>query len=80
MKTEYPGVYRINETTYRIRFHYADVRDGKKKEGDRILSDVTVRQAAKTGERNGGTPSRIEANGPRSGSSRSSGSSSRSRA
>ena len=51
MKTEFPGVYRIDETTYRIRFHYVDVRDGKKKEVDRILSDVTVRQAAKTRER-----------------------------
>ena len=43
--TKYPGVFKLGTKKYRVRAKYADPRTGKQKEVDRILDDVTLRQA-----------------------------------
>lgn len=44
--TQYPGVFRIENKVFRVRGKVTDQRTGRKKEVDRILRNVTARQAA----------------------------------
>lgn len=44
--TKYPGIYRIDDNTYRARAKVLDQRTGKTKEIDRVLRGVTARDAA----------------------------------
>ena len=45
--TKYPGVLRVGPKTYRVRAKVKDPRTGKRKEIDRLLTDVTLQQAAR---------------------------------
>jgi hypothetical protein len=47
MPTKYPGVFKIDEKTFRIRVTATDLRTGRKKEMDRLLEGVSAQQAAK---------------------------------
>jgi hypothetical protein len=44
--TRYPGVYRVDDMTYWIRAKATEARTGKKKEVEKLLSGVTIQQAA----------------------------------
>jgi integrase len=44
--TRYPGIYRIDDKTFRARGKLIDPRTGKTKEFDRVLRGVTARDAA----------------------------------
>lgn len=44
--TRYPGVFRLDQTTYQIRAKVIDPRTGKDKEIDRVLKGVTAHEAA----------------------------------
>jgi hypothetical protein len=45
-KTRYPGVYRLDKHTYRIKAKYRDPRTGKDKWLHRMLEGVSAQEAA----------------------------------
>jgi integrase len=45
--TRYPGVYRINDNTYRIRVKATDPRTGKARQIERVLEGVSAQEAAR---------------------------------
>ena len=49
--TRYPGVFRLDQTTYWIRAKVVDPRTGLHKEIDRVLEGVTAHEAAQTRDR-----------------------------
>jgi integrase len=45
-RTKYPGVQRMNERTYRVRFKIVDQRTGKPREVDRLVEATSTREAS----------------------------------
>ena len=45
--TRYPGVFKIDDKTYRIRAVGNDPRTGKRRQVERVLEGVTAQEAAK---------------------------------
>lgn len=46
-KTRYPGVYRVNDNSYRVRAVGTDPRTGKKKAVEKLYEGVSAQQAAR---------------------------------
>jgi integrase len=46
-KTRYPGVFRINDKTYRVTAKFCDPRNGRLRQVERIIEGVTAQEAAR---------------------------------